>query len=298
MAHAFLSLQYAPPHISGNAQQFSTYRQKSCCISTDRRSRHAQAATLSFTEVKTQFLAGQECRRLRALSRVSAFNVDVQLRPLETYCLAGPRRLMIAGAPASGKGTQCELIAEKFNVTHISTGDLLRAAVQEGTELGKIAKGFMDAGELVPDDLIISMVKERLAQVDCLTNGFLLDGFPRTKAQADALKAAGIEPEVFLLLDVPDETLVERVAGRRQDPVTGKIYHLKFSPPKTQEISDRLIQRSDDDVEKMKVRIANYHRNIDEIMDSYKSVLQRLNGNLAKDLVFTQIERALTSLLQ
>ena len=122
---------------------------------------------------------------------------------------------------------------------HLSTGDMLRAAVKEGTELGKQAQAVMEAGQLVPDELIIGVVVDRLRQSDCVEKGWLLDGFPRTKPQADALNAAGMVPDCFLLLDVPQEVLVERVTGRRTDPETGKIYHLTFSPPENEEIAAR-----------------------------------------------------------
>ena len=142
-----------------------------------------------------------------------------------------PIKIIIAGAPASGKGTQCELIREKFGVVHLSTGDMLREASAAGTEVGKLAQEYMSQGKLVPDEVIIGAVKERLAQPDCQQKGWLLDGFPRTGAQAQALVDAGIHADTFIFLDVPDEDLIERVVGRRADPVTGKIYHMKFSPP-------------------------------------------------------------------
>ena len=143
---------------------------------------------------------------------------------------AGPKRVMIAGAPASGKGTQCELIVEKYGLVHISAGDLLRAAVKEGTPAGLEAKEYMDRGDLVPDSCVVSMVVDALDTPDAKEKGWLLDGYPRSASQADAIAKEGIEPDTFLLLDVPDEMLIERVVGRRLDPETGKIYHLKFSP--------------------------------------------------------------------
>ena len=155
-----------------------------------------------------------------------------------------PLDVVICGAPASGKGTQCEMIKSEFGLVHLSTGDILRAAVQEGTPLGVTAKGYMDSGQLVPDELIIDVICARLKQDDCQTQGWLLDGFPRTKAQADALTKAGMVPDCFLMLDVPEEVLVERVTGRRTDPVTGKIYHMTFKPPETPEIAARVVQRS------------------------------------------------------
>ena len=140
-------------------------------------------------------------------------------------------KIIIAGAPGSGKGTQCEFIVSTYGVVHISTGDILREQVKAGTDLGKQAQACMSAGQLVPDALVIAIVAEKLQQPDVISKGWLLDGFPRTPAQATALAAAGVTPDVFLLLDVPDDALVERICFRRTDPVTGKIYHLKFNPP-------------------------------------------------------------------
>lgn len=199
------------------------------------------------------------------------------------------KRIIIAGAPASGKGTQCEYIRDYYGVVHISTGDLLRDAVKAGSELGKTAKGYMDKGELVPDQVIIGIVQKRLEEKDCVERGWLLDGFPRTKAQAEALAESGIHPDIFILLNVPDELLVERVVGRRSDPQTGKIYHLKFSPPENKEIEDRLVQRSDDTKEKIVVRIQNFHKHISEISDYYKSTMVEVDGNSAKDKVFANV---------
>ena len=137
--------------------------------------------------------------------------------------------IIIAGAPASGKGTQCEIIKEKFGVVHLSTGDMLRAAVAAGTDVGKKAKDYMDSGKLVPDEVIIGIVKDRLDEDDCKTQGWLLDGFPRTQAQAKALEEAGVTADCFLFLDVPDEVLVERVVGRRTDPGESAEYHGQVS---------------------------------------------------------------------
>ncbi|KAL4171893.1 hypothetical protein KRP22_007069 [Phytophthora ramorum] len=142
-----------------------------------------------------------------------------------------PPRLIITGAPASGKGTQCELLVRALHVVHLSTGDMLRQAIREGTSLGKQAQGFMDGGQLVPDELIVGVVLERLEQPDCKARGWLLDGFPRTEAQAHALLEARIIPDCVLALDVPDDEVVKRIAGRRLDPETGKTYHVDFNPP-------------------------------------------------------------------
>jgi len=195
-----------------------------------------------------------------------------------TLAMAAPR-IIISGAPASGKGTQCEYIVEKFGVVHISTGDALRAQVQAGTELGKMAKGFMDKGALVPDDVIIGIVKDRLAEQDCKDKGWLLDGFPRTGVQADAMEKAGIKADKFVLLNVPDNVLIERCVGRRTDPVTGKIYHMKFNPPPNDpEVLARLVHRSDDTEEAMVKRIEQYKKNVDAIKGYYKGITHEFDG--------------------
>ena len=196
-------------------------------------------------------------------------------------------KLVIVGAPAAGKGTQCEQLKAKYNVVHLSTGDMLRAAVSDGTALGVQAKEFMDAGRLVPDDLIIGVVCERLAQEDCVSRGWLLDGFPRTAAQADALKAAGMAPDCFILVDVPDDVLVERVTGRRTDPQTGRIYHMTYSPPESIEVAARLVQRSDDTEEKVRVRYQDFRSNIDAIKDRYLDRTIWVDGTQApEDVTF------------
>ena len=199
-------------------------------------------------------------------------------KPLPINYSKGPPKIIIAGAPASGKGTQCEYIKKMFDVVHLSTGDMLRAAVDAGTPLGIEAKTYMDAGKLVPDSTIIGLVVARLAESDCVEKGWLLDGFPRTGAQADALAANGVVCDIFILLDVPDELLVERVVGRRSDPVTGKIYHMTYSPPENSEILGRLIQRSDDTEEKVKVRVESFHNNTNAILEKYTSCTFRVDG--------------------
>ncbi|GAB5035956.1 adenylate kinase [Nannochloropsis oceanica] len=210
---------------------------------------------------------------------------------------AATPKIIIAGAPASGKGTQCELLKETYGVVHLSTGDILRAAVQEGTELGTKAKDFMDRGELVPDEVIIGVVKERLAAPDCEEKGWLLDGFPRTKTQADALKTLGVAPSAFVLLNVPDEMLVERVVGRRTDPETGKIYHLKYSPPPPDVPMERLVHRSDDTEEKVKVRVKAFHEHCEAVSGCYKDVLVQVDGTQKKEAVFAAIKGAIDAAL-
>jgi len=196
---------------------------------------------------------------------------------------SSPVNIIIAGAPASGKGTQCEVIKEEFGIVHLSTGDMLRAAVAAGTEVGIQAKEFMDSGKLVPDEVIIGIIRDRLDESDCKEQGWLLDGFPRTAAQAEALADAGCSADCFLFLDVPDGDLVERVVGRRTDPDTGKIYHLTFSPPPAddEELVNRLQHRSDDTEEKVVVRLEQFHANVAAVKGSYEDIMISIDGNRA-----------------
>jgi adenylate kinase len=170
-------------------------------------------------------------------------------------------RLILLGAPGAGKGTQANFIKEKFGIPQISTGDMLRAAVKAGTPLGIEAKRFMDAGELVTDELIINLVKERLQQPDC-ANGYLFDGFPRTIPQADAMKAAGVKLDHVVEIDVPDAAIIERMSGRRAHLPSGRTYHVKFNPPKAEGLDDvtgePLIQRDDDQEETVRKRLQVY----------------------------------------
>mmetsp|Transcript_20508 Transcript_20508/g.62509 ORF Transcript_20508/g.62509 Transcript_20508/m.62509 type:complete len:683 (-) Transcript_20508:413-2461(-) len=166
---------------------------------------------------------------------------------------------------------------------------MLRAAVAAGSEVGLKAKEAMESGQLVSDEIIIGIIKDRLAETDCQTKGWLLDGFPRTRAQADALAAAGIVADIFVQLDVPDSSLVERVVGRRTDPVTGKIYHMTFSPPENDEIAARLTQRADDTEEKVVTRLQNYHSNLAPILEVYPDITVRIDGNRAKADIYADI---------
>jgi len=206
-------------------------------------------------------------------------------------------KLIIAGAPASGKGTQCEIIKEKYGVVHLSTGDMLRAAVSAGTDVGKQAKDFMDAGKLVPDEVIIGVVKDRLDESDCVESGWLLDGFPRTPAQAEALADAGVTADCFIFLNVPDEALIERVVGRRTDPETGKIYHMTFSPPNDEEVLARLEQRSDDTEEKVKVRLEQFHANVDAVKGSYTDIATEVDGTQKPEEVSVTIMKSIDAAL-
>ncbi|KAL2538841.1 Adenylate kinase 2 [Forsythia ovata] len=210
---------------------------------------------------------------------------------------AEPLKVMISGAPASGKGTQCELITKKYDLVHIAAGDLLRAEVAAGTENGRRAKEYMEKGQLVPDEIVVTMVKERLLQPDSQEKGWLLDGYPRSSSQATALKGFGFQPDIFILLEVPEEILVERVVGRRLDPVTGKIYHLKYSPPETEEIAARLTQRFDDTEEKVKLRLLTHNKNVEAVLSMYGDITVRVDGTLSKEDVFTRIDAALRNLL-
>ncbi|KAJ8557830.1 hypothetical protein K7X08_004596 [Anisodus acutangulus] len=209
-----------------------------------------------------------------------------------------PLRVMISGAPASGKGTQCELITKKYDLVHIAAGDLLRAEIAADTENGRRAKEYMDKGQLVPDEIVVTMVKERLMRPDSQEKGWLLDGYPRSLSQAVALKEFGVQPDLFILLEVPEETLVDRVVGRRLDPVTGKIYHLKYSPPETEEIAARLTQRFDDTEEKVKLRLHTHHQNVESVLSMYKDITVQVYGSVSKEEVFAQIDGALTQLLE
>jgi len=204
-------------------------------------------------------------------------------------------KLLICGAPAAGKGTQCAFIKEKFGVVHLSTGDMLRAAVAAETEVGLSAKEYMESGKLVPDEVIIGIVKDRLEEEDCKENGWLLDGFPRTQAQAKALEDAGITGDCFIMLNVPDGDLVERVVGRRTDPETGDIYHMTFKPPPTAEIEARLDQRSDDTEEKVKVRLEQYHANVAAVKGSYTDISVEIDGVGKPADVFEAIKAAVTA---
>ncbi len=181
-------------------------------------------------------------------------------------------RLILLGAPGAGKGTQANFIKEKYNIPQISTGDMLRAAIKAGTEMGMAAKKVMDAGGLVSDDIMIGLVKDRLKQDDC-ANGYLFDGFPRTIAQADAMKDAGIHVDYVLEIDVPDESIVERMSGRRSHPGSGRVYHIKFNPPKVDNVDDltgeALIQRDDDKAETVMKRLAVYHNQTEVLLGYY-----------------------------
>ena len=184
-------------------------------------------------------------------------------------------KVLLLGAPGAGKGTQAQFITREFGIPQISTGDMLRAAIKAGTPLGLEAKKIMDAGGLVRDDIIIGMVKERIAQPDC-AHGFLFDGFPRTLAQAEAMVAAGVDLDAVVEIDVPDAAIVERMSGRRVHLPSGRTYHVKYNPPKVagkdDETGEDLVQRDDDKEETVKKRLAVYHEQTEVLVDFYSKL--------------------------
>lgn len=182
-------------------------------------------------------------------------------------------RLILLGGPGAGKGTQANYIKEKYQIPQISTGDMLRAAVKAGTELGLKAKEYMDSGGLVPDDVIIGLVKERIQESDC-EKGFLFDGFPRTIPQADAMKDAGVAIDAVVEIDVPDEEIIKRMSGRRAHLASGRTYHIIYNPPKEEGKDDvtgePLVQRDDDKEEVVKKRLDVYHAQTEPLVAYYK----------------------------
>ena len=212
-------------------------------------------------------------------------------------------KIILLGAPGAGKGTQAQFIMNKFAIPQISTGDMLRAAIKAGTELGKQAKTLMDAGQLVPDDLIIALVQDRVAQPDC-EKGFLLDGFPRTIPQADALKAAGIGIDYVLEFDVPDDVIVERMSGRRVHPASGRSYHVVYNPSKVEGKDDvtgeELIIRADDKPETVLDRLNVYHTTTQPLVDYYQAEAKagntryfRLDGTQPVEAVSSELDKIL-----
>jgi adenylate kinase len=208
-------------------------------------------------------------------------------------------RMILVGPPGAGKGTQAARLIETYRIPHISSGDMLRAAVKEGTPLGQQADGFMKAGKLVPDDVVIGMILERIAKPDC-AQGFMIDGFPRTRPQAEALdralRGAGVTLDAVVLIEVPDQLLEERAVGRRTDPETGEIYHLKYKPPPP-EIADRLVHRKDDTIEAVTTRIQKYHSETAPIIPFYgeQGILKRVDGVGDPDAITERIRAVLAS---
>ena len=194
-------------------------------------------------------------------------------------------KLILLGAPGAGKGTQAAFICQQYGIPQISTGDMLRAAVKAGTPLGLQAKSVMDSGALVSDDIIIGLVKERIAEPDCAA-GFLFDGFPRTIPQAEAMKQAGVMLDYVLEIDVPFEAIIERMSGRRSHPDSGRTYHVKFNPPKLEGLDDvtgePLVQREDDKEETVKKRLQVYSEQTRPLVDYYSSWAKAEPGSAPK----------------
>ena len=208
-------------------------------------------------------------------------------------------RIILLGAPGAGKGTQAQFLMDKYGIPQISTGDMLRAAIKAGTPLGLKAKEVMDKGQLVSDEIIIGLVKERIAQDDC-AKGFLLDGFPRTIPQADAMKAVGVMVDFVLEFDVPDEEIVKRMSGRRVHPGSGRVYHVVFNPPKVEGKDDvtgeDLVIRADAEETTVRKRLDIYHQQTEPLVGYYKAEAaagrtryERLDGTQAVDAVSQQL---------
>lgn len=216
-------------------------------------------------------------------------------------------KLMLLGAPGAGKGTQAQFIIEEFHIPQISTGEMLRNAVKEQSPLGKQVKSIMDSGELVPDEIIIDLVKERIAKSDC-ENGFLLDGFPRTLAQAKALKDHDIDLDAVVEIDVPDEVIVERMSGRLSHPASGRVYHTVYNPPKVTGKDDvtgeDLIQRDDDKESTVRQRLKVYHEQTKPLIEYYKQqakeepklTYQYVDGTASVDAIRDEIFQILKEL--
>ena len=191
-------------------------------------------------------------------------------------------KILLIGPPGAGKGTQANFISEEFGIPQISTGDMLRAAVKAGTQLGREAKQVMDAGELVSDDLILELVKERISQDDC-RNGYLFDGFPRTIAQAEGMKQNGIDVEFVVELQVDDEEIIRRMSGRRIHPASGRTYHVIFNPPKEKDKDDvtgeALVQREDDKEETVRKRLEVYHEQTSPLIEYYSKWAEKPGKN-------------------
>jgi adenylate kinase len=213
--------------------------------------------------------------------------------------------LILFGPPGAGKGTQAARLQEDFRLPYVATGDILRAAVKDGTELGRKAKRFMDAGELVPDDLVIDLIVDRISAEDA-RDGFILDGFPRTRAQADALGDAfdglGRRITAVLLFDVPDDDLVRRISGRRVSVKTGRVYHVESDPPKHEGRCDvdgsRLVQRDDDKPEVVEKRLEVYHAETEPLVAYYdeQGLLRRIDGTRSPTEVHDHVRAVLATL--
>jgi adenylate kinase len=215
-------------------------------------------------------------------------------------------RIILLGMPGAGKGTQAHFLIEKYKIPQVSTGDMLRAAIEDGTSLGMQAKSYIDRGALVPDDIVIALVKQRIAEPDC-ANGFIIDGFPRTIPQAEALRRSAIDVDFVVDVDVSDEEILRRLSGRRVHPASGRTYHVVFNPPKVPGKDDAtgesLVQRRDDREETVRQRIATYYEQSKPLIDYYSQWHRsgepgapryvRINGSGAVEQVRDQLFAAL-----
>lgn len=213
-------------------------------------------------------------------------------------------RIILLGAPGAGKGTQAQFLMEKFAIPQISTGDMLRSAIKAGTEMGLAAKKVMDAGQLVSDDIIIGLVKERITQEDC-NKGFLLDGFPRTIPQAEAMQEAEIAVDYCIEFDVPDGVIVDRMSGRRVHPASGRVYHVVYNPPKQEGkddvTGDDLLIRDDDQEETVRKRLGVYHEQTKPLVDFYQNAAKQglcdylsIDGTQAVDHIAAELNSKLS----
>ncbi|MBM4341963.1 MAG: nucleoside monophosphate kinase [Deltaproteobacteria bacterium] len=202
-------------------------------------------------------------------------------------------KIILVGAPGAGKGTVAKGLVDRFGLTHLSTGDMLRAAVAAGSQVGLLAKTFMDRGALVPDDVMVKLISERVQQPDCRnTDGsprFLLDGFPRTLPQADALAAEGLAPDLVLFIDVPNESVVRRLSGRRTCPACGNVHHVEFAPPLKDGVCDRcggtLVHRSDDHDATIRKRLDAFAAQTAPLVQRYGTVIEKVDGNQPPEIV-------------
>lgn len=214
-------------------------------------------------------------------------------------------RIILLGAPGAGKGTQAQFLMNKFGIPQISTGDMLRSAIEAGTEMGLTAKKVMGAGQLVSDEIIIGLVKERIAQEDC-ANGFLLDGFPRTIPQADAMKDANVSVDYCIEFDVPDDVIVDRMSGRRVHPASGRVYHTQYNPPTVEDkdnlSGEDLIVRDDDKEETVRRRLGVYHEQTKPLVHYYAAAAARgdcqyvkIDGTKGVDTISAELEAVLNN---
>lgn len=207
------------------------------------------------------------------------------------------QKIILVGPPGAGKGTVAKGLVDRFGLCHLSTGDMLRAAAAAGTEVGLLAKSFMDKGALVPDSVMVSLIEERVQQPDCRsadgTPAFMLDGFPRTLPQADALQERGLAPDLVVFIDVPGDAIVRRLSGRRTCPACGNVHHVEFAPPKAEGICDRcggaLVHRSDDHEATIRKRLDAFELQTSPLVQRYGAMIERVDGTQKPDAVMRDV---------